>query len=215
MIHGRKGVAMKIWMAFLLAGMLAFGMTGCKSEAGMANDVEGKEVAGLPGGSWRTVMLPVDEGRKVFMELPFDMGEPYELEPWPGQWLRKLENYLNDDDELLGIEFFHGSGIDPQKKIKFDLQTIMVLGEIEEGRNFNLKVVPKKIETRKVDGVEVTYADLRLADAESDVSNEVRVECLAFCPNEDEYWLMKFSYEAWNTHIHEVVERAINSLSFK
>ena len=45
--------------------------------------------------------------------------------------------------------------------------------------------------------------------------NEVRVECLAFCPNEDEYWLMKFSYEAWNTHIHEVVERAINSLSFK
>ena len=86
---------------------------------------------------------------------------------------------------------------------------------MEEGRNFDLKVVPKKIETRKVDGVEVTYADLRLADAGFDVSNEVRVECLAFCPNEDEYWLMKFSYEAWNTHIHEVVERAINSLSFK
>lgn len=191
-------------VALLLPVLL--GMAGCamSSDESASHILSQKAEAG-DGYEWHTVEYAQTDGKKMKVELPFDLAKD-DTEEGVGGW--RADSYSHyDDDRFFSVEMVHVSGLRPERE--FDMEGFLKASFVDpEG----LKVTVKDKGTRTVHGLKMNYLDVRLLDEENGSQRPARLLNIGFFGGEGECWAI--SYFAYEDDLEGQmnIERSIKSI---
>ncbi len=187
-------------MKSLLAGVVFLSVVtaGCSS-AEDEQSVKGAKVD--CEGACSEVSLPQENGMKMYLYLPFKLDE-YEKFP-SNSAINNPERYRHDGDEIF-VSIYHGSMVERDVKVNFNMDTFM--GAFENPEELN--PIMKKKEKRDINGKEVTYADIK-ADFNG---APFRAECIGIYSG-NEFWTILYFYNEKDKESQEVVKKSIDSIT--
>lgn len=104
------------------------------------------------------------------------------------------------------VSIYHGSMVNPDMKVNFNMDTFMEAFENPE----KLSPILIKKEKRNINGKNVTYADIR-----ADFYNEpFRAECIGIYSG-NEFWTILYFYNENDKKSRKVVEKSIESITIR
>ena len=164
-----ESVGRLLSVVLLITGIM--GMAGC----GRHSDADeshllGKKAESGDGYELRTVEYAQTDGKKMKVELPFELEKDNTEEGVSGWREDSYSHY--DYDRFLSVEMVHVSGLRPGRV--FDMEGFLKVSFVDpEG----LKVTVKDRGTRVVNGLKMTYLDVQLLDEE-----DKAFQCLSWYP---------------------------------
>ena len=205
---------MKLFLKYRLFSValllpVLFGMAGCAMSSGAgASQTLRQKAEARDDYEWSIVEYPQTEGKKMKVELPFEL-EKDNTEEGVGGW--RADSYSHyDDDKLFSVEMVHVSGLRPERE--FDMEGFLKARFVDpEG----LKVTVKDRGIRTVNGLKMTYLDVRLLDEENGSQRPARLLNLGFFGGEGECWAISyFAYEG-DLEGQMNIERSIKSIKLE
>ena len=142
-----------------------------------------------------------ENGKKLYLYLPFDLEihEKFSSD----DLVNNPESYSHTGNKMF-VSIYHGSMVNPDMKVIFDMDTFMEAFENPE--KFNPRLIKK--EKRNINGKKVTYADIR-----ADFYNEpFRAECIGIYSG-NEFWTILYFYNEKDKESQEVVKKSIDSIT--
>ncbi len=149
----------------------------------------------------RIIGLLQENGKKLYLYLPFDLEihEKFSSD----DLVNNPESYSHTGNKMF-VSIYHGSMVNPDMKVIFDMDTFMEAFENPE--NFNPRLMKK--EKRNINGKKVTYADIR-----ADFYNEpFRAECIGIYSG-NEFWTILYFYNEKDKESQEVAKKSIDSIT--
>ena len=149
----------------------------------------------------RMIGLLQENGKKLYLYLPFDLEihEKFSSD----DLVNNPESYSHTGNKMF-VSIYHGSMVNPDMKVIFDMDTFMEAFENPE--KFNPRLIKK--EKRNINGKKVTYADIR-----DDFYNEpFRAECIGIYSG-NEFWTILYFYNEKDKESQEVVKQSIDSIT--
>lgn len=149
----------------------------------------------------RMIGLMQEDGKKLYLYIPFDLEkhEKYSSDAI----INNPERYSHAGNKMF-VSIYHGSMVDPDTKVKFDMDAFMQAFENPERFNPRMKMKEK----RNINGKKVTYADIR-----ADYHNEPFIaECIGIYSG-NEFWTILYFYNEKDKESQEVVKKSINSIT--
>lgn len=149
----------------------------------------------------RMIGLLQENGKKLYLYLPFDLEihEKFSSD----DLVNNPESYSHTGNKMF-VSIYHGSMVNPDMKVIFDMDTFMEAFENPE--KFNPRLIKK--EKRNINGKKVTYADIR-ADFYND---PFRAECIGIYSG-NEFWTILYFYNEKDKESQEVVKKSIDSIT--
>ena len=182
------------------------GMAGCGRHADAdESHLLGKKAESGDGYELRTVEYAQTDGKKMKVELPFELEKDNTEEGVSGWREDSYSHY--DYDRFLSVEMVHVSGLRPGRV--FDMEGFLKVSFVDpEG----LKVTVKDRGTRVVNGLKMTYLDVQLLDEENGSQRPARLLNLGFFGGEGEFWAISyFAYEDDKLG-QKMIEKSIESI---
>ena len=142
-----------------------------------------------------------ENGKKLYLYLPFDLEihEKFSSD----DLVNNPESYSHTGNKMF-VSIYHGSMVNPDMKVIFDMDTFMEAFENPE--KFNPRLIKK--EKRNINGKKVTYADIR-----ADFYNEPFIaECIGIYSG-NEFWTILYFYNEKDKESQEVVKKSIDSIT--
>ena len=150
--------------------------------------------------NWRSIILSQDDGKKLYIDLPFELDNRGDYEP---DGLTKNAKWYRHKGEKIIVNIDHDTVIDANTKIDFNLKTFMSGFEKKALMNAKMKV----IEEKEINGKKVTYAKIIM----DEYDNPQILEGVGIRTN-SEYWIITYTYMGKNKDVHTIVEKSIDSI---
>ncbi|SFT37727.1 hypothetical protein SAMN02910356_00334 [Selenomonas sp. GACV-9] len=151
----------------------------------------------------KMIGLLQEDGKKLYLYLPFDLEihEKFASD----DLINNPESYSHTGDKMF-VSIYHGSMVNPDMKVNFNMDTFMEAFENPE----KLSPILIKKEKRNINGKNVTYADIR-----ADFYNEpFRAECIGIYSG-NEFWTILYFYNENDKKSRKVVEKSIESITIR
>lgn len=181
--------------------MLIVMITASIISIGCGNNAEYSDSKTIDMDSDRMIGLLQENGKKLYLYLPFDLEihEKFSSD----DIVNNPESYSHTGNKMF-VSIYHGSMVNPDMKVIFDMDTFMEAFENPE--KFNPRLIKK--EKRNINGKKVTYADIR-----ADFYNEpFRAECIGVYSG-NEFWTILYFYNEKDKESQEVVKKSIDSIT--
>lgn len=189
----------------LLPAVLLLG-AGCNREAQEKSILPSFEEV-QAGYVWKEQEFSQADGKKLILELPFQLEKEETLQP---NTIEKLESYsYYDDKNYISAELVHGIGMPKEMAENFDVEGFLKASFVDaEG----LQVKVKDRGRKQVGDREMTYLDVQLLDKESDSTTPARLMNVGFFGGEGEFWAVSwFAYED-DPAGQRMIERSLESI---
>lgn len=188
----------RIWKKLLVVALVFFTGTvsGCTGNSELhGGNYDNKDC-------WKTITFTQNSGRKLSLDLPFELNDNGDFES--DDIVRNAEWHRYEDDNIF-VSVDHCRFFDAKSKINFNLQTFMA-----DFVNYE-KMHPalQKIETRIINGKEMTYAEIQAED-----NGRRKIECLGMDSGK-ESWTIVYVYRNDDTAMQKLVEKSMATVSLQ
>lgn len=188
------------YIVTILMILISMALIGCSNNSeSVYTEKSGSNTGDVTGD--RMIGLLQENGKKLYLYLPFDLEihEKFSSD----DLVNNPESYSHTGNKMF-VSIYHGSMVNPDMKVIFDMDTFMEAFENPE--KFNPRLIKK--EKRNINGKKVTYADIR-----ADFYNEpFRAECIGIYSG-NEFWTILYFYNEKDKESHEVVKKSIDSIT--
>lgn len=139
------------------------------------------------------------DGKGLSVVLPFKM----DFAALPADNVVKNPERYHHQDEHCFVSIYHGSMVEPGKKMPFNLSSFMKSYKDPD----KLHPVLKTCEQRTINGQEMTYAIIKV-NGERD---KRKMECLGLYSGND-FWIISYEYKEGDPQAEQLVERSLKSV---
>lgn len=153
--------------------------------------------------SWQTVKYDQYDGRKLSMELPYELKEDKAC--FINDPNISRQEYYDNNDVGIWTSVYHLCFDDPKWEVDFGMKSF----GLNLDKDYNPEL--KKMEKRTINGREVIYGEINMVNP----SNEkLMVKCLGF-DMDSEYWIIRYVYRESDKEAREIVDRSMKSITIQ